>query len=139
MPLYEYGQDRLRSIVVRAFTAPTPDEAGLFGGWLHDENFGSLALEPLVSPPSLRAVRYLRPESLMKSSMDEIYWPFGLAALHDENLMRGHRGHERGPGHPGTRSRPRWRAATSRSTATAAGAFATRAWPRCPAGATGWA
>ena len=88
VPLYEYGQDRLRSIVVRAFTAPTADEAGLFGGWLHDENFGSLALEPLVSPPSLRAVRYLRPESLMKSSMDEIYWPFGLAALHDENLMR---------------------------------------------------
>ena len=88
VPLYEYGQDRLRSIIVRAFTAPTADEAALFAGWLHDENFGSLALEPLVAPTSLRAVGYLLPEVLMESSMADIYWPFGLAALHDETLMR---------------------------------------------------
>ena len=88
VPLHEYGQDRLRAILVRAFTAPTPDEAALFAGWLHDENFGSLALEPLVSPPSIRAVRYLQPETLQESSMEDIYWPFGLAALHDQQLSR---------------------------------------------------
>lgn len=88
VPLHEYGQDRLRSILGRAMTAPTPDEAELFAGWLHDENFGSMGLEPLVTEASVRAARYLEPRALMKTSMSDIYWPFGLAALHDEHLAR---------------------------------------------------
>lgn len=86
VPLHEYGQDRLRSILVRAMTAPTGDEAALFAGWLHDENFGSAALEPLVSSASAKAARYLEPRTLLKAPMTDIYWPFGLAALHDEYL-----------------------------------------------------
>ena len=88
VPLHEYGQDRLRSILVRAMTAPTVDEAALFAGWLHDENFGSAGLDPLVSPASARAARYLEPRTLLKAPMTDIYWPFGLAALHDEHLAR---------------------------------------------------
>jgi len=88
VPLHEWGQARLRSMLVRAVTAPTADEAALFAGWLHDENFGSLGLEPLVTGPSARAARYLEPVALMDSSMTDIYWPFGLAAMHDEHLVR---------------------------------------------------
>jgi FMN phosphatase YigB (HAD superfamily) len=88
VPFHEYGQDRLRSILVRAITAPTPSEAALYAGWLHDENFGSTGLEPLVSPTAAKAARYLEPDVLLKSSMAELYWPFGLAALHDEHLAR---------------------------------------------------
>jgi FMN phosphatase YigB (HAD superfamily) len=88
VPLHEYGQDRLRSILVRAMTAPTVDEAALFAGWLHDENFGSSDLDPLVSPTSAKAARYLEPRTLLKTPMTDIYWPFGLAALYDEHLAR---------------------------------------------------
>jgi len=88
VPLHEYGQDRLRSILVRSLTAPTVDEAGLFAGWLHDENFGSAGLEPLVAPTSARAARYLEPRALLETPMTEIYWPFGLAALYDEHLAK---------------------------------------------------
>jgi len=88
VPLHENGQDRLRSILVRALTAPTADEAALFAGWLHDENFGSVALDRLVSSPSAKAARYLEPRTLLKSSMTDIYWPFGLAALYDDHLAK---------------------------------------------------
>lgn len=88
VPLHDYGQDRLRSIMVRALTAPTVDEAALFAGWLHDENFGSTGMEPLVSPVSAKAARYLEPRMLLESSMTEIYWPFGLAAVYDEHLAK---------------------------------------------------
>ncbi len=86
--LHDHGQDRLRAILVRAMTAPTVDEAALFAGWLHDENFGSTALDPLVSPTSVKAARYLEPLTLLKTPMTDIYWPFGLAALHDGQLAR---------------------------------------------------
>jgi len=69
-------------------TAPTVDEAALFAGWLHDENFGSTALDPLVSPTSAMAARYLEPRTLLEVPMADIYWPFGLAALHDGQLAR---------------------------------------------------
>ena len=88
VPLHEYGQDRLRSILVRSLTAPTTDEAILFSGWLHDENFGSKGQEALVPPTSVRAARYLEPRVVMNTSMAALYWPFGLAALHDEHLAR---------------------------------------------------
>ncbi len=87
VPLHD-GQGQLRSILLRAVTAPTADEAALFAGWLHDENFGSQGLEPLVTGPSARAARYLDPVALLDSSMTDIYWPFGLAALHDDHLVK---------------------------------------------------
>ena len=88
VPFHDWGQDRLRSILVRAVTAPTPDEARLFAGWLHDENFGSTGTTPMVPATSARAARYLDPDALVEMPMSELYWPFGLAALHDETLAR---------------------------------------------------
>jgi predicted HAD superfamily hydrolase len=85
---HEWGQDRLRSILVRAITSPTPDEAKLFAGWLHDENFGGSGSATLVPATSARAARYLDPEALVETDMSELYWPFGLATLHDEALAR---------------------------------------------------
>jgi FMN phosphatase YigB (HAD superfamily) len=85
---HEWGQDRLRSILVRAVTAPTSEEARLFAGWLHDENFGSTGSAAMVPSTSVRAARYLEPNALAELPMSEIYWPFGLAALHDETLAR---------------------------------------------------
>ena len=71
VPLHEWGQDRLRSILVRAVTAPTPDEARLFAGWLHDENFGSTGTAPMVPATSARAARYLDPDFLVETPMSD--------------------------------------------------------------------
>ncbi len=86
--MQEGNQDRLRSILVRAITAPTADEAALFAGWLHDENFGSAGLDPLVSSTSAKAARYLEPRVLMETPTTDMYWPFGMAALYDDHLAK---------------------------------------------------
>ena len=85
-PLWDGGRERLLATVLRAVAAPTPDEAALFAGWLHDENFGSDDVEPMTSGRAARALRYAHPRQLVDIPMTEIYWPFGLAALHDETL-----------------------------------------------------
>ncbi len=85
-PLWDGGRDRLLAMVTRAVAAPTADEAALFGAWLHDENFGSSRVDPIGSGPTARAVPYLDPAGLVDIPMTEVYWPFGLAALHDEPL-----------------------------------------------------
>jgi FMN phosphatase YigB (HAD superfamily) len=77
---------RLLAMVTRAVTAPTPEEAPLFAGWLHDENFGSDRVESIAAGPSVKALGHLDPRALMKVPMTELYWPFGLAGLHDEHL-----------------------------------------------------
>jgi hypothetical protein len=85
-PLHATARDQLRAILFRAVAAPTPDEAAIFAGWLHDENFGSEAVESVVAGPAAKAVRHLDPRSLVTIPMTELYWPYGLAALHDEPL-----------------------------------------------------
>ena len=85
-PLWEAGRERLLAMLTRAVVAPTGDEAALFTGWLHDENFGSQAAEEIASASGTRALRYLEPRELVAVLMTELYWPFGLAALHDDQL-----------------------------------------------------
>lgn len=85
-PLGEGARDRLLGMVARAVAAPTPDEAALFGAWLHDENFGSDVVESIAAAPAARSLRYLEPRELVRIPMTELYWPFGLAALHDDHL-----------------------------------------------------
>jgi hypothetical protein len=85
-PLWQGARPRLLAGVLRAVVAPTPDEAALFSGWLHDENFGSDDVESMTAGPAARALRYADPRQLVDIPMTEIYWPFGLAALHDEAL-----------------------------------------------------
>ena len=79
-------RQRLLAMLARAVVAPTADEAALFSGWLHDENFGSQRVESITAGPAVRALRYLDPQALTRIPMTELYWPYGLAALHDEHL-----------------------------------------------------
>src|SRR4051812_49544999 len=37
-------------------------------------------------PHQRRVLRHVDPETLLKTPMSELYWPFGLAALEDEHL-----------------------------------------------------
>lgn len=85
-PLHTTGRDQLRAILFRAVAAPTPDEAAIFAGWMHDENFGSEAVESVVAGPAAKAVRHVDPRTLVDIPMTELYWPYGLAALHDQPL-----------------------------------------------------
>jgi hypothetical protein len=85
-PLGQGARERLLATVARAVAAPTPDEAALFGAWLHDENFGSDVVESIAGAPAARSLRYLEPRELVRIPMTQLYWPFGLAALHDEHL-----------------------------------------------------
>ncbi|MDQ6750001.1 MAG: hypothetical protein M3Z33_04525, partial [Actinomycetota bacterium] len=85
-PLHDTARDQLRSILFRAVAAPTPDEAAIFAGWLHDENFGSEGVESVVAGSTAKAVRHVDPRTLVDIPMTELYWPYGLAALHDEPL-----------------------------------------------------
>ncbi len=78
----------LRAQLVRAVTAPTTEEASVFGAWLHDENYGSNASHPMVNREAVRALRHLDPKGLVEMPMQDVYWPFGLAAAHDEYLAR---------------------------------------------------
>jgi hypothetical protein len=87
-PLWFAPRERLRATIVRSVVAPTPDEAALFGAWLHDENFGSDRVEPIAGGPSARALPWLDPRTLFDIPMTQLYWPFGLAALNDEHLAR---------------------------------------------------
>lgn len=82
----EEVRPRLLAAVARAVTAPTPEEAALFAGWMHDENFGSDRVESIAAGPSVKALGHLDPRALMKVPMTELYWPFGLAGMHDEHL-----------------------------------------------------
>ena len=73
--------------LARATVAPTAAESAAFGRWVHDENFGSAGFEPIVgAAQQRRALRYMDPETVAELPMQEVYWPFGLAALEDEHL-----------------------------------------------------
>ena len=82
----EEVRPRLLAAVARAVTAPTAEEAALFSGWMHDENFGSDRVESIAAGPTVKALGHLDPRALSKVPMTELYWPFGLAGLHDEHL-----------------------------------------------------
>jgi FMN phosphatase YigB (HAD superfamily) len=77
---------QLRVMLFRAVAAPAPEEAAILAGWVHDENFGSEAFESVVAGPAAKAVRHSDPRTLVQIPMTDLYWPYGLAALHDEPL-----------------------------------------------------
>lgn len=59
----------------------------MFGGWLHDENYGSEASESVFMAELARSLRYMTPEQFLALPMTRVYWPFGLAALHHPALL----------------------------------------------------
>ena len=77
----------LLASLARALVSPTAEEAAAFGRWIHDENFGSEAVETIAGGAgAARALRYMGPEELIALPMSELYWPFGLATMADERL-----------------------------------------------------
>src|SRR5581483_3957307 len=69
----------LRDIVTRFVVRPTEEEAAVFGAWLHDENFGSSAQEPIVRADVGPTMAYMSPRQLLEYPMTALYWPFGAA------------------------------------------------------------
>ena len=79
------------------------------------------------------------PDALVEMPMSELYWPFGLAALHDETLARSVEAVTTGAV-PLGRVLLRARDRPGRDLrAIAAGASAATGWPRSLRAATGWA
>lgn len=76
----------LLSILSRAVIRPTQAEARMFSTWSHDENFGSADSEHIASGELVPALKYMTPVQFLRLPMQKIYWPFGLAVLHDETL-----------------------------------------------------
>ncbi|MDQ4049887.1 MAG: hypothetical protein M3131_10995, partial [Actinomycetota bacterium] len=80
------AQELLLASLARAVVAPTQSEARMLAGWLHDENFGSVATESIVNPRAARAARYFDAVTLLDVPMAELYWLYGFAALQDDGL-----------------------------------------------------
>ena len=91
-PIPGLGSDKAREQLLRMlsrFTSrPTTEEALAFSAWSHDDNFGSDAVEGLISDEMLRCLPYLTPIDLDKFSMQELYWPAGVATVVNPTLAR---------------------------------------------------
>ncbi len=91
-PIPGLGSDKAREQVLRIlsrFTSrPTTEEALAFSAWSHDDNFGSDAVEGLISDEMLRCLPYLTAVDLDRFSMQELYWPAGVATVVNPTLAR---------------------------------------------------
>jgi FMN phosphatase YigB (HAD superfamily) len=85
-PLSAGAQELLLASLARALVAPTQSEALMLAGWVHDENFGSAAAEPIVNRRAARAARYFDAATLLDVPMTELYWLYGFAVLQDDGL-----------------------------------------------------
>lgn len=70
----------LGNIIASSITAPTPDEAAVFGAWEHEDNFGSDLVSHVIPTELLPAVRYMSPGDLADLGMRDAFWPQVLAA-----------------------------------------------------------
>ncbi len=86
--LHEWARPLLRTILLRFVVEPTLEEATLFGSWLHDENWGSETAETVLDGAVAGRLDYMSPLQLLELPMNRLYWPFGLAALHNPPLAR---------------------------------------------------
>lgn len=88
-PLDRRARPQLARTVTRFVVSPTSDEVALFAGWVHDQNFGSAGSDSVVRHSMVPALQYLTPRQLLEMPMNRIYWPFGMAAMHDPRLALG--------------------------------------------------
>ncbi len=84
----ETAREQLLRMLSRFVSRPTTEEALAFSAWSHDDNFGSDVVEGLVSDEMLRCLPYLTPVDLEKLSMQELYWPAGVATVVNPTLAR---------------------------------------------------
>ena len=82
------AREQLLRILSRFVTRPTTEEALAFSAWSHDDNFGSDSVEGLVSDEMLRCLPYLSAVDLDKLSMQQLYWPAGVATVVNPTLAR---------------------------------------------------
>jgi hypothetical protein len=71
---------RLANILTSALRSPTPDEASMFGNWLHEDNFGSEVVTKLIPADLVPAIPYLSPADLTDLGPRDAFWPELLAA-----------------------------------------------------------
>jgi len=87
--LDQRAHPQLRRMINRFTISPTTEEATLFGGWLHDDNYGSDDTETMAPVAMASSLRYMTPRQLVELPMTKLYWPMGLTALYDETLAAG--------------------------------------------------
>ena len=75
-------QPLYREIVMNAVARPLPVELELFGGWSHDENFGSDEVRTLLTPVGMHDWErdHMSAHQLASLPHTRLYWPFGFAA-----------------------------------------------------------
>lgn len=71
---------RLAEILRAALTAPTADEASLFGSWAHEDNLGSALVSHIMPTDLVRAIPYMSPNDLSDLNMRDAFWPSLIAA-----------------------------------------------------------
>lgn len=71
---------RLAEILRAALTAPTADEASLFGPWSHEDNLGSSLVSHIMPTDLVRAIPYMSPNDLHDLTMRDAFWPNLIAA-----------------------------------------------------------
>lgn len=74
------ARDRLANILVSAVRAPSPEEAAVFGNWVHEDNFGSSVVTKVLPEDLLPAIPYLSPADLDELDMRDSFWPALIAA-----------------------------------------------------------
>ncbi len=74
-------RDLYQAICVRSVARPLEIELDLFGGWLHDENFGSAVAHGMTEVPDLHEWErsHLSAHQLASLLPRQVYWPFGFA------------------------------------------------------------
>ncbi len=77
---------QLLEILRRSVSNPTPEEAATFGAWTHDDNFGVDKRERVIPDRLAAYVPYLSPPDLLEMTMQDAFWPLGLAAEYDGGL-----------------------------------------------------
>ena len=80
---------QLTRTVTRFVVSPTTEEVSLFADWLHDQNYGSEAIDTVVRHSMVPMLQYLTPRQLLELPMAKVYWPFGMAAMHNPQLALG--------------------------------------------------
>jgi FMN phosphatase YigB (HAD superfamily) len=78
--LLDGARGRLGAILGAALRVPTPEEAAVFGGWRHEDNFGSEVVTPILAEELVPAIPYLSPPVLDELDMRDAFWPALLAA-----------------------------------------------------------
>ena len=79
------AQQVLGAVLVRSIVDPTAEEVAAFGHWHHDASDDVTEVEAIADTALLPRLRYMEPDQVRRLPMNEVYWPFGLAAQVDEH------------------------------------------------------